>query len=325
MGWSGVLRDSPGLPRNNYRFSGRVGCLGDGRGLRRALQCKPRGYDLGVRSRLDNRVLQPDGPRSGDFPQPALDIQEPVRALCRGIANFWRLALGGFIAAVAIWIDKWVVWLGPSGITDETGLIHAPLYDSAMFTAYLVIIPALSLFMTHVETAFFEKYRRYYEAIRTHATLSEIERNARSLEQVTVHGLTQIILIQAAICFIVVLGAPSIVEVTGLNYQQVGILRLGALGALFQFVFLAATSLLLFFERHVHFLYLQALFLILQGVLTAVTVWVGNKYYGLANLVACVFCGLLAMGLLVHTLRNLTYITFIVRNRASSSLQGQTV
>lgn len=259
------------------------------------------------------------------FPQPALDIQEPVRALCRGIANFWRLALGGFIAAVAIWIDKWVVWLGPSGITDETGLIHAPLYDSAMFTAYLVIIPALSLFMTHVETAFFEKYRRYYEAIRTHATLSEIERNARSLEQVTVHGLTQIILIQAAICFIVVLGAPSIVEVTGLNYQQVGILRLGALGALFQFVFLAATSLLLFFERHVHFLYLQALFLILQGVLTAVTVWVGNKYYGLANLVACVFCGLLAMGLLVHTLRNLTYITFIVRNRASSSLQGQTV
>jgi len=234
--------------------------------------------------------------------------------LCQGIVRFWRLALGGLIAAIAIWIDKWVVWLGPMGMVHESGLIHAPLYDSAMFTAYLAIIPALSLFMTHVETTFFEKYRHYYDAIAAHSTLSQIEHNADSLEQVTMQSLTKIILIQAAICLIVVAGAPSIVKVIGLHYQQVPILRFGALGALFQFIFLAGTSLLLFFERHAHFLYLQIFFLILQGVLTAVSVWLGTSYYGLGNLIACVVSGLIALAILTHTLRNLTYITFIVRN-----------
>ncbi len=256
------------------------------------------------------------------FPQPVLDIEEPVRVLCRGIARYWRLALGGLVAAIAIWIDKWIVWLGPSGTVHQTGLIHAPLYDSAMFTAYLAIIPALSLFMMHVETAFSERYTRYYYAIRTHATLHQIEQNARNLEQVTVQALTQIILIQAAICVIVVLGAPSIVETIGLHYQQVGILKLGALGALFQFVFLAATSLLLYFERHTNFLSLQALFLVLQGLLTAVTASLGTNYYGLGNLIACVICGLIALAVLTHTLRHLTYITFIVRNSSKATLAG---
>jgi uncharacterized membrane protein len=245
-----------------------------------------------------------------------------MRVLWQGILRFWRLALGGLVAAIAIWIDKWFVWLGPAGVVHQSGLIHAPLYDSAMFTAYLAIIPALSLFMTHVETTFFEKYRHYYEAINSHATLRQIEQNARSLEQGTLHSLTQIILIQAAICLIVAVGAPSVVKAIGLNYQQVGILRFGALGALFQFIFLATTSLLLFFERYTHFLYLQILFLVLQGVLTAVTVWLGTSYYGLGNLITCVFSGLTALAVLTYTLRNLTYITFIVRNSGKSNAAG---
>jgi uncharacterized membrane protein len=253
------------------------------------------------------------------FPQPVVHIYEPIRVLCRGILRFWHLALGGFIAAIGLWIDKWIIWLGPSGISDETGLIHAPIYDSAMFAAYLAIIPSLSLFMTHLETSFIPSYKSYYEAIRTHATLAQIERNAGNLQTVTVESLTQIILVQATICFIAALGAPSIVQAIGLHYQQVGILRLGALGALFQFVFLATTSLFLFFERESQFLYLQTMFLILQTALTSISVWIGNSYYGFGNLVTCVLCGLVALGVLIRTLNHLTYMTFIVANSGKST------
>jgi polysaccharide biosynthesis protein PelG len=254
------------------------------------------------------------------FSKPVTEFIEPLGVLTAGMRRFWRLSLGGLVSAVAIWIDKWVVWLGPAGVVHETGLIHAPLYDSAMFIAYLAIIPALSLFVTHIETTFFEKYRHYYKAISNHATLRQIEQNAKSLEQVTVRTLTHIILVQAVLCAIVVLGAPSVIEATGLHYQQISVLRFGALGALFQFVFLAASALLLFFERHAQFLMLQTLFLVLQGVLTAITVELGTDYYGLGNLVVCVVCGSLALAMLEHTMRHLTFITFIFNSVKSTAV-----
>ena len=123
--------------------------------------------------------------------------------------------------------------------------------------------------------------------------------------------LANIILVQAALCSIAVLVAPSVIETTGLQYQQVGIVRLGVLGALFQFVFLAGSSLLLFFERHAQFLLLQSLFLALQAALTAVTVHLGTTYYGFGNLIACVASGLLALTILERTLRKLTFLTFV--------------
>ena len=257
------------------------------------------------------------------FPQPVMAIVPPLALLVAGLWQFRRLAAGGFVAAVALWADKWIVWAGPSGIVHELGLVHAPLYDSAMFTAYLAIIPALALFVTHVETSFFERYRSYYAAIRTHATLGQIEQKAAALEQATARTLTHITLVQAALCLIVVLGASSIVELSGLHYQQVGILRLGALGALFQFVFFSATSLLLFFERHAQFLWLQVMFLVLQVVMTALTVHLGPATYGLGNLVACVFSGLTALVVLEATMRKLTFITFFSASRSYPAAADQ--
>lgn len=252
------------------------------------------------------------------FPEPVPEISRPLRVLWLGMQRFWQLALGGLFAATAIWIDKWVVWSGPAGEAHATGLLHAPLYDSAMFTACLVMIPALSLFVTHVETTFFLNYCRYYNAIRNHATLRQIESDANTLSQATVATLTNIVLVQAALCSIAVLVAPSIIETAGMHFQQVGILRLGVLGALFQFVFLAASSLLLFFNRHAHFLLLQTLFLLLQGGLTAITVRLGTTYYGFGNLIAGVACGLLALAVLDFTMRRLTFLTFILGSSGQS-------
>ena len=252
------------------------------------------------------------------FPHPVLAVGPPLAFLASGLWQFRRLAVGGIVAAVALWVDKWIVWAGPSGVVHELGLVHAPLYDSAMFTAYLAIIPALALFVTHVETSFFERYRAYYAAIRAHATLGQIEQRAAALEQATARTLTHITLVQAALCLIVVLGASSIVELSGLHYQQVGILRLGALGALFQFVFFSATSLLLFFERHTQFLWLQVMFLALQVTMTALTVQLGPSTYGLGNLVACVFSGVAALAVLEATMRHLTFITFFSASRSDA-------
>jgi polysaccharide biosynthesis protein PelG len=244
------------------------------------------------------------------FPHPLHEVLGPLQALRHGIVRFWSLALGGLISALALWIDKWIVWFGPAGETHSIGLVHAPIYDSAMFTACLVAVPALAMFVTHIETVFFEKYYAYFKAIREHATLRQIETIADSLSQTTFRAIVNITLIQAALCSMAVLISPAIIELADLQFRQIGILRLGMIAALFQFVFFACTSLLLFFERHTLYLMLQFVFLVTQAALTLITVKIGTTYYGVGNLVACVASGMLAVAALDRTLKNLTVVTF---------------
>ena len=40
-----------------------------------------------------------------------------------------------------------MVWLSPYGTQIQYGLLQAPLYDSAMFVSYLVVILAYAAFM----------------------------------------------------------------------------------------------------------------------------------------------------------------------------------
>jgi hypothetical protein len=53
------------------------------------------------------------------------------------------------------------------------GLVSAPVYDGAMFVAYLTIIPALGLFVTSIETSFFEDFRLLLDSIQGRAPPSQ--------------------------------------------------------------------------------------------------------------------------------------------------------
>jgi polysaccharide biosynthesis protein PelG len=245
------------------------------------------------------------------FRLPARQLARPLRELVIALGRYWPLALGGLLGAIGLWLDKWIIW-ATIGEHDALGLLHAPIYDSAMFLGYLALIPSLALFVTTLETTFFDLYRGYFDSIKNHATLSQIQRNGKALTVDTLRSLSGIFLVHIIFCAIVVLLASLIVKVTGLHYQQTGILRLGAVGAIFQFLLLACSSLLLFFERYAHYAWLQVLFLFLQATLTPITLALGPAYYGFGYLLSALICGLLALFVLERTLSDLNYLTFVV-------------
>lgn len=51
---------------------------------------------------------------------------------------------------------------------------HFP-YDSAMFFAYITIVPALALFLVRVETEFYTEYKAYFGGILAKDPLAKIE------------------------------------------------------------------------------------------------------------------------------------------------------
>lgn len=237
-----------------------------------------------------------------------------VARIRAGIAEYWQLALGALAGTLGVWIDKWVFWAAPTRETVAGGLLHAPLYDSAMFLASLVIIPSLASFVVRLETGFFDRYQRYYSTIRSHGTYGQIETSRRELASYTLDNLTLVAVAQAGLCSLLVLVAPLVVDLLGLQFRQIAILRYGALGAVFQFLFIAFSSILLFFDRRGHYLLVQTLFLVLMGGLSGLSVWLGEDFYGTGYFAACLAASLVAFVLADRTFDQLNYLTFIGNN-----------
>jgi uncharacterized membrane protein len=250
------------------------------------------------------------------FPFAVRNISTPAQALMLAFLRYWPVALGGLFGAIGAWIDKWVVWLSPFGTTIQNGLLHAPLYDSAMFVSYLVVVPAYAAFVIHLEVKFFRNYRMFYTSILEHATLAQIRAHGRRLRDETIATLSGITVPQLLICGLVALSAPAVVELLDLQFRQVGTLRMGVIGAAFQFLFVTCSSLTLYFDRRLMFLALQTCFMVLNGALTFALLPLGAGYLGLGLLAASAISALIAYLALARTLHRLDYLTFIANNPA---------
>ena len=93
-------------------------------------------------------------------------------------------------------------------------------------------------------------------------------------------------------------------------------LRLGLIGAVFQFLFITCSSLTLYFDRRLMFLILQLIYLALNAGATFLLLPLGFNYLGLGFLIAAAISALIAYLALARTLFRLEYLTFIANNPA---------
>jgi polysaccharide biosynthesis protein PelG len=250
------------------------------------------------------------------FPFAVTSIARPSGELSTAAFRYWPIALGGLCGAMGAWADKWVVWLSPYGTQIQYGLLHAPLYDSAMFLSYLLVIPAYAAFIIHLEVRFFRNYRLFYSSILEHATLAQIKAHGSRLREETIASLSAITVPQLVLSALIALCAPAVVDVLDMQFRQVGILRFGLIGAVFQFLFITCSSLTLYFDRRLMFLLLQLAFLLLNAGGTFLLLPFGFSYLGLGFLAASVISALIAYLALARTLYRLEYLTFIANNPA---------
>jgi uncharacterized membrane protein len=252
------------------------------------------------------------------FPAVAARPWSQLGTLLKGFGPYVYLAFGALFGTAGVWVDKWVFWVSSEGQTVEGGLIHAPLYDSSMFIASLVIIPALAQFVIRLETDFFDRYQHYFGTIQGHGTIDQIERARGDLQENAFESLSLITVAHVAIAAVMVLAAPAIVEILNLQFRQIAILRFGALGSVFQFIFIAATSIVVFFDRRRVYCALQVLFFVLNLTLTALSISWGEDYYGAGYFAASLVAAAVALIAADRTLARLNYLTFIGNNPSIS-------
>ena len=194
--------------------------------------------------------------------------------------KYWELAASGLVYNLGIWVDKWIMWTAPEAIRLKSGLLSYPNYDSAMFLAYLTIVPSMAAFILAVETDFFEEYLRFYRDIQKHATFAAIESNHRKIVDSILRGARNFLILQSSVCLSAILLAPELFSALNIDFAQLGMFRIGTLGALFHVMFLGASVIISYFDKRMALLKLQTLFLVANGILTWLFLPLGFPFYG---------------------------------------------
>lgn len=223
--------------------------------------------------------------------------------------------LAALCAALAVWIDKLVVWSGAEAQSVGPGLMFEPRYDSPMFLAYLSIVPTMSVVAVWLETSFFDEYRHYRDILQSGGTLRQIDDQRRRLASGTVDTVFSAFLVQLSISGALALVAPYLASVLGLPPDAVTVFRFALIGAAFHFLFQASCGIILFIQYGKAYLWLQLVFLGLNGGLAAVFLSMPGQL-GMGYLLAAVLAGTLAYGTMRKSLNQLNHLTFVVNNTA---------
>ena len=248
---------------------------------------------------------------------PAHPVHAAPRADFLGAgAVFGSLVATGLCYNLGVWVDKLLFWLEPATSEAVVGPLRASLiYDLPIFLAYLAIIPGMAVFLLRIETDFAEAHARFFDAVRGHATLAEIESHGDAMIAAVRDGLFQICRVQGATVLAMVLLGPRVVAWLGLSGAHVHLYYVDLVGVAAQVLLLAILNVLFYLDRRGDALALSALMLVSNATLTWATLRLGPEWYGYGFGLAMALTALAGLVTLSARLDALEFATFMRERR----------
>jgi uncharacterized membrane protein len=226
--------------------------------------------------------------------------------------RFWPLAVTGLAYNVGIWIDKILFWYHPEAGMRVAGPLHvAPVYDNAMFVAYMTIIPALGMFLLRVETDFYDTYRAYFAAIAAHARLADLTRLKEEMATALWRNLMLLLKVQAPITIGAILFAPEVMRALQLQWLSVFVFRFGVMGSMLHVLHLMVTILLLYLEFRTEAMAVAVTFAVTNALFTVVSFAGGPAVYGVGYAASSALTLFVGLALLARSFEKLEYHVFM--------------
>jgi polysaccharide biosynthesis protein PelG len=235
-------------------------------------------------------------------------------AYLRYIFKYWDLFIIGTLYTVGIWADTMVLWASSQGQVIS-GFYHLfPPYDTAKFVVSLSTVPAITIFMIHLETNFDRYCQDYYGLIDAKGTLRDLVRAREGMREAVRTGLGTIIKVQSIVALFLCLIAQDLAAFVGLTPTWVPLLRIEIVAWTAQFFVFVMMVLLLYIDQRRATLLVIAVFAICNIALTLVSVHLGDaRFYGIGYLGASIIGAILGWFLLNDRLKRLEYLTFMAQ------------
>ena len=235
-------------------------------------------------------------------------------AFVRGFVKFPDLMLCGLFYNLGIWIDKFLFWwLSQSRVQVAGALYAAPDYDLAIYLSLLSIAPGMAVFILQVETDFSEKFHTYFKTVNQGGTMSEVIRAKSSLILSLRAGFNRLLKVQGITTALLVIYANELTSWFHVSFIQVGIFRITLFGTFLLVMFLAMLTVLFYFNDRKGALLCSFVFLLSNGLLSAITVMQNEAWYGFGFVVASGLALFIAAARVNSRLDHLEYHTFRIQ------------
>jgi polysaccharide biosynthesis protein PelG len=235
-------------------------------------------------------------------------------AYFRYYRRYIDLGLACIFYNAGIWVDKWLMWFSPDAVRSPLGIPTFPTYDTAMFVAFLTIIPVMSLFVFSMETNFFETYVNFFRNLRENAPYRVLEEKQKGVASKILDNARNFIILQGSVSLMFILLAPSLFQLLGMSYLELGIFRLGVLGAFFNMLVLFAMIFLSYFDSRENYLRIALILFFSNLFFSWISREMGFVFYGYGYFFAMAFTFVISSFILINYTKNLSYQIFITNN-----------
>ncbi len=227
---------------------------------------------------------------------------------------FPALLLTGLLYNLGIWIDKFLFWFSPDTSQAIIGPLRASvIYDLPIFIAYLSVIPGMAVFLVRIETDFVEYYDRFYNAVREGGTLEHIEKMRDEMVFVLRQGIFEILKIQSLAVLLFFAIGPEILRLFNISQLYLPLTYIDMLSAALQVALMSVLNVLFYFDKRREALFIAALFVLLNYLLTTFTLQIGAPWYGYGFAIAVTLTLLVSLVLLDRVMQRLEYETFMMQ------------
>ncbi len=229
-------------------------------------------------------------------------------------AMYVSLMLVGFFYNAGVWLDKFIFWYGPSTGQNVIGPLNASvIYDLPVFLAYLSILPGMAVFLVRMETDFVEYYQEFYDAVRNGSTLARLEDLRNEMVYTIRRGLFEIIKVQTIATLVIFVAGGAMLRALGIPELYLPLLYIDVVAAGLQVVLLGLMNVFFYLDKRNVVLGLTALFAVLNGVFTWITLDLGATWFGYGFAAAVFVTVFVAFQILDRRLESLEYETFMLQ------------
>jgi uncharacterized membrane protein len=220
----------------------------------------------------------------------------------------------GLLYNLGIWADKFRFWYFPPTSQAIIGGLRASLiYDLPVFLSYLSIIPGMAVFLVRIETDFVEFYDKFYDAVRSGGSLEYIETMRDEMVYSIQQGLGEIAKIQTLAVLVTFVAGPAVLDGLGISRLYLPLLHVQVIGAGLQVGLMAILNVFFYLDQRRTVLLLCIEFVLLNVVLTGLTMYFGAAFYGYGFALATLITLSTGLALLTQSLNQLEYRTFMLQ------------
>jgi uncharacterized membrane protein len=237
----------------------------------------------------------------------------------------WLVALGltGLANALALGIDKWILWFGRDSIQTIGSLRINPVNDQSSFLGLLTIVPGLTLMLIVTETRFSRVFDKLLAHCTGTATYRTIEK-ARQEVAATIIGDARILImcqtVIAAFCWVLAL---QIQQFVGGDPRGIFGFRFTVVGVVFHVIALHATVVMSYYDLIPRVLLVWTTFALVSAIATVASMGAGFASFGWGYMVGALAAAMVALTLMAQATSRLTYLLFIGNNPAAVVRKGQ--